>query len=116
MAEHDLFKVPLKPHDEDGNEIWTQGSSQEASDMSNAYHFSQAPPLEMIIEDQATQEESLVEEECAYPLGRKKRVRVLVDTRDGHAKFNLYTDQEMGIGPDQTIFHSHIVDSVSSLT
>jgi len=27
MAEQDFFKAPLKAKDEDGNEIWTQGSS-----------------------------------------------------------------------------------------
>ncbi len=66
IAEQDFFKAPpMRSQDEDGNEIFSESifSQSFTSDPSNCYRFSQAPDfnldnLEMIMEDDATQEES----------------------------------------------------------
>lgn len=94
--------------------------------MSNNYRFSQAPVndffsngLPQIDEDDSAMEESCIE----YPLGRKKRVAVLLtnnvsfnERNDGHLRnhkrFELFSDSEMGLGAQAHIFEENLVESV----
>jgi hypothetical protein len=120
-----MFKpAPIEKVDCDGNEVYSEtiDSHSCASSSDNNYHFSQAvacdyyhDELGIIVEEV---EEAL---HASYPLGRKNRLYVLLETNlhhratveqaRNHARFELYTDLELGI--DSDVFDNNIVDSVS---
>lgn len=139
-----MFKAPTNlpktTHDFDGNEIYSETiysqtylESSEGT-QSNAYNFSQAAVhdyydnLAMIQEDEPTMEESEqhLSGASVFPLGKNQRLQVLVQmnpayrnisgTEHHHAKFELFTDQEIGVAQEAEIFNKNLVDSVSNNT
>lgn len=108
---NEMFNEPIEDYSET---IYTQSS--------NAYHFSQAAVndyyqsnnLEVITEEQPQNISN-------YPLGMNHRVKVILENNDcfkqrnlcdaNFQKFQLYTDNELGI--ESAIFDKNLVDSVS---
>lgn len=101
------FLARQEQMDPDGNENYTEtihtetgGVPSDSSSSSNQYHFSQADLCDFYEAGEASTEKK----DSGLPLGRNRRLAVLLKNNQQHqigerqhAKFDLFTDKEMGI-------------------